>query len=210
MKNLFKIGFISIEIVIIASVCLIGGLAGTSSFLKNGQSSQARSATAINNTIESINEDFGFSVGEIPDIEAETEMKWFYGEHTFPELPKEVTEKYSYYFIGEAFGYTAMMGTSTMPKFGFYSGHIYNEPTGTDGYYEGDFLQWGDEENGEYDAYFLIDGSWVHYVHDEWDGNYIMVDVSDIYWTNHNLLKTDNSVYLQGVEAELKEVPINQ
>ena len=65
---MFKKGFIAIEAVIIAAVCILGGMAGTSAFLKNGQSAQARSAEAMNNTIDMIEEEFGieFDAGEIP------------------------------------------------------------------------------------------------------------------------------------------------
>ena len=54
MFDKLKKAYISIEIVIIAAVVLIGGLAGTSAFLKNGQSAQKSSAEAMNNTIDMI------------------------------------------------------------------------------------------------------------------------------------------------------------
>ena len=68
MFNKFKKAYISIEIVVIAAVVLIGGLAGTSAFLKNGQNAQSQSAAAMNNTIDMIEEEFDFSTGsgELP------------------------------------------------------------------------------------------------------------------------------------------------
>ena len=73
MKKKFIKGFISIEIVVIAAVVLIGGLTGLSAFLKNGQNAQSQSATAMNNTIDMIGEEFDFGVGndgmsETPEI----------------------------------------------------------------------------------------------------------------------------------------------
>ena len=69
MCKMIKKGFIAIEAVIIAAVCIIGGMAGTSAFLKNGQSAQSKSASAINETINMINEEFDFSATEeIPEI----------------------------------------------------------------------------------------------------------------------------------------------
>ena len=68
MFDKIKKGFISIEIVVIASVVLIGGLAGTSAFLKNGQNAQGQSAAAMNNTIDMIEEEFEFGAGGLPEI----------------------------------------------------------------------------------------------------------------------------------------------
>lgn len=64
MLNKLKKAYISIEIVVIAAVCIIGGLTGTSAFLKNGQNAQSQSAAAMNNTIDMIGEEFGFDLGE--------------------------------------------------------------------------------------------------------------------------------------------------
>ena len=89
MNKLIKRGFIAIEAVIIAAVCILGGMAGTSAFLKNGQSAQARAATAMNNAIEMIEEKFDFSVSpeelpggeEIFKVETLAGTTWQFNEY---------------------------------------------------------------------------------------------------------------------------------
>ena len=55
---MFKKGFIAVEIIAVAFVALIGGLAGTSAYFKNGQSAQEKSAAAVNTSIVMIDETF--------------------------------------------------------------------------------------------------------------------------------------------------------
>ena len=68
MFDKFKKAYISIEVVILASIVIIGGLCGLSAFLKNGQNAQSQSAEAMNNVIDMIGEEFDFGVGggELP------------------------------------------------------------------------------------------------------------------------------------------------
>ena len=68
MFNKFKKAYISIEVVILASIVIIGGMCGLSAFLKNGQNAQSQSAEAMNNAINMIGEEFDFNIGsgELP------------------------------------------------------------------------------------------------------------------------------------------------
>ena len=51
MKSLMKLGYVSVEVIVVAAVVIIGGLAGVSAFLKNGQSAQDRASKTMNNAI---------------------------------------------------------------------------------------------------------------------------------------------------------------
>ena len=51
MKTLMKLGYVSVEVIVVAAIVIIGGLAGVSAFLKNGQSAQKTASQTMNNAI---------------------------------------------------------------------------------------------------------------------------------------------------------------
>ena len=51
MKNLMKLGYVSIEVIIVAAVIIVGGLAGVLAFIKNGQKNQGKAAGAMDNAV---------------------------------------------------------------------------------------------------------------------------------------------------------------
>ena len=151
-----------------------------------------------------------FSWNLLNDVEPEIryETKWYYGDLELPKLPEEITDNYQNYFIGEAFGCVAMMGTTTMPIYDYYEGTIYNEPTNTNGYYAGNYLQFDD--GVKYDAYLLINNNWVHFLKDETTASYILVDVENVYWSNRDIQNRNGSYFLKGSQPEQKQVPIEE
>ena len=46
-----KLGFVSIEVIIIAAVLIVAGLAGVLAFIKNGQKNQQKATNAMQNAV---------------------------------------------------------------------------------------------------------------------------------------------------------------
>ena len=46
-----KLGYVSVEVIVVAAIVIIGGLAGVSAFLKNGQNAQKTAAANMNTAL---------------------------------------------------------------------------------------------------------------------------------------------------------------
>ena len=110
MFSKFKKAYISIEVVILASIVIIGGMCGLSAFLKNGQNAQSQSAEAMNNVIDMIGEEFDFNIGSgelpggsnLPDDdtpEGMNEYGFYYGTYKFEGIidPASSEDDYDIY-----------------------------------------------------------------------------------------------------------------
>ena len=51
MKTLMKLGYVSVEVIVVAAIVIIGGLAGVSAFLKNGQNAQKTASENMNTAL---------------------------------------------------------------------------------------------------------------------------------------------------------------
>ena len=51
MKNLMKLGYVSIEVIIVAAVVIVGGLCGVLAFIKNGKENQGKAVNAMNDAV---------------------------------------------------------------------------------------------------------------------------------------------------------------
>ena len=46
-----KLGYVSVEVIVVAAIVIIGGLAGVSAFLKNGQNAQKTASENMNTAL---------------------------------------------------------------------------------------------------------------------------------------------------------------
>lgn len=51
MKKLLKAGYVSIEVIVVAAVIIVAGLAGVVAFVKNGQGNQKKATNAMQNAV---------------------------------------------------------------------------------------------------------------------------------------------------------------